>query len=446
MNSRKRLDNSVPPPPSVVDQLTGIVHSVFPVEMYRRDPDVFVVAAEAAPARASGPFRGFVSEGSGAGMTHQSAWWAAVGETVERYALGIMSPEDLLFGSCAELRRLGQDPIDPHDCTLFHPSQQDKIPFTSFATETPIAWVSADSLTLRRSRLVPACLVFLPYQLSFQAQGEQVIAPSISTGAVCARSRAEALLKGICEHIERDSFMIMWRNRLRCPRVRIDPGSVLHGVFRERFERPGLFYTLVYTTLDLAIPSFCGILIDARRDPPGLVVGGAAHPDPIQAAEKTLLELVQGLKWRDHEISRGVTLPEELKFEQVRSFQDRARLYAFRDLREAFRFLWDDPREVALSEISTLDRGSVRQNLQLCIGSLAERGLEILAADLTPVDVQACGLCVIRVLVPGAEVMEGDHMLPQLGGQRWRDVPFQLGLLPARPGIDTLNPFPHPYP
>ena len=138
MKSQKGIDNSVLPPLSVVDQLTGIVHSVFPVEMYRRDPDVFVVAAEAAPARASGPFRGFVSEGSGAGMTHQAAWWAAVGEAVGRYALGIMSPEDLLFGSCAELRRLGHDPIiaSADDCNCSIRSQQDKIPFTSFAAET----------------------------------------------------------------------------------------------------------------------------------------------------------------------------------------------------------------------------------------------------------------------------------------------------------------------
>lgn len=437
---------SSPPTPYVVDSLTGIVPSVFEVEMDRHDPDIFVAAANASSVHFSGSVSAPDAEGSGAGLTWQAAWSAAVGEAVERYALSNVYPEDILFGSSAVMQQLGHDPVNPRDWVLFHHSQHNSIPFVHFGEDTPIAWVAAQSITHRRNRLVPACLTYIPYHPLFMDQGEKLVAAAVSTGAACAGSHAEALLNGVCEQIERDAFMIVWRNRLTCPRIRIDPESSLHSIFRERFQRPGLDYSLVYTTLDLAIPSVFGILIDSRTEPPGIVVGGAAHPDPARAVLKTLLELVQGLKWKDYEALRDRSSNQVKDFREVRSFKDRARLYAFRDLRAAFGFVFDHPREVPFSRIPSLDLGEPGRNLDLCVRLLAERGLETVAIDLTPEDVQAGGLYVTRVLVPGCEVMEGDHLLPHLGGLRWRSVPHDLGLMPCRPDVNTRNPFPHPYP
>ncbi len=109
---------------------------------------------------------------------------------------------------------------------------------------------------------MPACMTYMPYHTI--QDDECVIAPAISTGAACATTIVEGLLKGICELIERDAFMIIWRNRIPCPRIVIDPRSTLYPLFRERFERPGLDYFLFHTTLDLQIPSVFGILREYR--------------------------------------------------------------------------------------------------------------------------------------------------------------------------------------
>ncbi len=430
---------------SLADPVVGIVPSVFDVEMNRYDPSVFVTAANGPKLSAAGtPSVGGI-EGSGAGLTWQGAWMAAVGEVVERYALSNVHPEDVLLGSSSLMRKSGHDPVDGRDWTLFHASQYKDVPFAPLDDDTPIAWTPAQSITHRRDRLVPACLAYLPYRPLFIEQGERLASVAVSTGAACAASYPDALLGGVCEQIERDAFMIFWRSRLPCPRVSIDSGSALHDIFHERFARPGLHYTLIYTTLDLAIPSFFGILIDARTVPPGIVVGGAAHPDPGRAVLKTLLELVQGLKWREYE---GLyhSPHQAISFDEVRSFKDRARLYAFSDMRTALDFAIGQAEELPLSAIASHDLGEARRNLHLCVQLLAKRGLETIALDLTSPDIQAAGLCVTRVLVPGCEVMEGDHHLPQLGGLRWREVPYELGLTAARPDLGTLNSIPHPYP
>jgi ribosomal protein S12 methylthiotransferase accessory factor len=434
-----------PPIASVVDRVTGIIPLVAEVEIERSDPQVFVCAADVADITSYGLPHPVVSRGSGAGLSLEAAWGAAIGEGIERYALSLIHPEDLIFGSYRQLRQQGYTPIAPQNWALFHPNQYSQIRFAPFQEETPVAWVSAENLSQRQDTLIPACMVYIPYTPHFINQGEQEVAIAISTGAACARTRGESLLKGICELVERDAFMIFWRNQLSCPRVQIDAQSSLYSLFQEIFARRGLQYTLVYITLDIPIPCFCGILLDTRTDSPGILVGGAAHPDPEQAALKTLLELVQGLKWKDYMV-KDQPIAVEPGFGNIRSFEDRARFYALNDLRQAFRFVWDHSQELPLSAIPSLDTDNSPPNLQHYLSLLAEQNLEVVALDLTPVDAEACGLYVTKVLIPGCETMEGDHRIPFLGGNRWREVPYRLGWRDTPSDLKSLNPYPHPYP
>lgn len=441
--SQKSCGEFRPPPYSLADPLTGLLPYVAIAEMEKGDPDVFIAAADTVNTQIYGFPNEVTSKGSGAGLTYAAAQGAAIGEGIERYAFSIVHSEDLLLGSFNDMNEKDRNPIAPNRWAMFDASQYASLPIPPFNDATPIAWTPAQSLTHHRDCLVPASMVYIPYAPAFQEQGEQIVTFAISTGSACARSRAEAMLKGICELIERDAFMIMWRNRLPLPRIIIDPKCALYDIFHAKFDRPGLQYTLIQTTLDLGMPSFVGLVLDTRSDPPGIMVGGAAHPDPNRAALKTLLELVQGLKWKDF---MKKTFTPEPGYRNVRSFDDRAHLYASNDLREAFRFLWDHPHEVPLSGIPTQDTGHISRDLKLWVDKLAARDLEVIATDMTPADAEACGLYVTRVLVPGFETMEGDHLLPFLGGRRWRDVPVQLGLLPAETEIESINPYPHPYP
>src|SRR5207247_6946118 len=103
----------------LVDYLTGIVRSVFEVEINRYDPDVFVAAADASPAYFPDCEFPSAVEGSGAGLTSEAARWAAVGEAVERYALGSVCRADVLFGSPVGMRERGYDPVGAGEWVVF---------------------------------------------------------------------------------------------------------------------------------------------------------------------------------------------------------------------------------------------------------------------------------------------------------------------------------------
>jgi ribosomal protein S12 methylthiotransferase accessory factor len=427
-----------PPKPAALSGVSGIVRHIVQSEMHRGDPDVFVVAAQTANLRAYGLPHEASSDGSGAGLRYTAARDAAIGECIERYACGIVHPEALVFGSYADLRAQGEQPVAPDDWALFAPEQYATAPYAPFEHHTPLGWLRAADLRRWRTCLVPACLVYMPYSFPFADQGEVEIATAISTGAACAPRRAEALLKGLCELVERDAFMIMWRNQLRCPRLRIDPAGRLGKIFARHFARPGLRFELFDTRLDLAIPSFCGVMLDERRNPPAIMVGGAAHPDPERAALKTLLELVQGLKWLDHMGPRPIDPGPD--YQNIRDFEDRVRLYAFGDMQPALDFLLAGDQTIDLADIPALGGHDPSADLGRCVELLAAAGMDVYAVDITPSDAAHCGYSIIKMLIPQAETMEADHRLPFLGGRRRREVPAALKRTAG------VNPYPHPYP
>jgi len=433
-----------PPQSQLVDGLTGIVSFVSDIERGRSDPDTFVSVAESGDLASFG-FPGGSRRiiGSGAGMTYDDAFWASVGETVERYCLQSVPYEDMVVASWRELKEAGHEAVAPEDWALFDPGQNQgrDFFFPPFDRETKVAWVRLDSLTRRVETYVPACMVYFMVK---PVAGAAVVSPGVSTGAACARSIAEGIFKGICEIVERDAFMIMWRNQLACPRVEIDKQSSIYNLVQDKFIRHGFDYTIIETTLDLGIPSFCGILRNTRHHPTRIIVGGSCHPDPERAVIKTLLELAQGIQWMNHLGAKS--FKAEPGFTNVHTFDERMLLYAYGNYPEAFRFLLDNPNVVKLSQIPSVDQGSDSANIRRSVDLLARKQIELLALDVTSVDVEGTGVSVIRVVAPQCEAMEGDYRAQFLGGKRWRQVPVDTGYRPKPSTLQEINSFPHPYP
>ncbi len=416
---------------SPVDFWTGIVGDVYEVPRMPDDPSVFVSVSRVADFSAIGLPATATNAGSGAGLTYEAAWAAAVGESVERYAAAIVQPEELRVAGARELSEEGETYMPPGSWTL--PLDEDLLghgPLVPFDDEIRVGWVPADDLVHRRRVWVPACLIYMPYVL--REPGESLIGHGISTGLACGGTRRDALLGGLCEILERDAFVITWRTMRPAPRVTFGEGTPMAELFARRFARPGLDYRLFHTTLDVPVPSFFGFVRDRRRDPPAVVAGGAAHPLPEVAVQKTLLELAQGLAWV-HNPGRRTT-PVIDDFGSVRSFDDHMRLYADAAPPDAFAFLEDNAETVMLEDIEPLAGGD---RLHEAISACRDAGIDVLAVDLTSADVAECGLHVVKVMAPQCEVLEPNHRLPYLSGARWRRF--------HQPGA-PLNPFPHPYP
>lgn len=428
--------------PSPVDERTGLIRWVFDLPMEPGEPRVFNCSARLADTTryTSAPV---YDDNGGAGLTRAAARGAAIGEAMERYCAGLYRAEDLVFGSA---RDLGCDyPISaPDSYALFHPDQDASYP--PFTDDVPLAWTWGFSLVRREPLLVPACLVYMPYTPSFRELGERAVAGAVSTGLACGRSRDDSLLRGLCEVVERDAFVITWLNRLTMPRVDIGTSAPLIRLYSDRLQRDGLAYVLIDTTTDLPIPSFLCVLIDESTSPPMISTGGASAVDPVQAATKALIEAVQTREWARFLGRMGKKRTFASDFSDVRSFEDHVVLYAYGDMVSALAFLLNG-QLVSLRDgdaITTAEEDA--GDLESVVALLGTRGLDVIAVDLTAPDVDQSGYCVTKVLVPGLQPLEGDHMQRFLGGSRLYEVPVELRLRANAASLEDLNPYPHPYP
>ncbi|MEZ5016130.1 MAG: YcaO-like family protein [Flavipsychrobacter sp.] len=423
---------------------TGIVNYVAEININHSDPEVFVTAATACSLKKIGIPVDYKISGSGAGISWEDAYYAAIGETIERYSLSIIHPEDLVFATAKELKEKGLPIVEPKDWSLFDESQN-IAPYVMFDENVPVTWVLADSIVDKVSKYVPACFVYLPYYSHYKEEGEKVLNASLSTGASCATSAAEATLKGLCELIERDAFMIMWKNQLPCPKISIDKDSGIYELYTSKFMRPGLQYDIYCTTMDLGIHSFFGVLTDYRGEYVSRVVGGAAHPDPEKAVLKTLLELVQGHIWKIYK--DDVDFPIVDGYTNVKSFTDRMELYAYNDMSDAFKF---QPKEATLTLSRLRDNNAyknktIEEILAQVTDEFRSKGYDVLGVNLTSPEAHACGVNIVKVLTPALELMDGDYTYQYLGGKRWKEVPYAVGLKSPKEPV-VLNSYPHPYP
>jgi ribosomal protein S12 methylthiotransferase accessory factor YcaO len=95
--------------------------------------------------------------------------------------------------------------------------------------------------------------------------------------------------------------------------------------------------------------------------------------------------------------------------------------------------------------LASAEDNHASSELARVLARVEARNLEVLGVDLTVADVESCGYRVVKVLVPGAQQLHGDHSHRFLGGERLYRVPVELGF-PGPRSFETLNPDPHPYP
>jgi ribosomal protein S12 methylthiotransferase accessory factor len=427
---------------SPVDERTGLIRFVYDLPVDPGEPRIFNTSVKMADTGRYMPAACFDNNG-GSGLTRQAARAAAIGEGIERYCATFYEPEELIFGPAQDLQdRYRLSP--PEDYALFHPSQKVEVP--PFTADVPIAWTQGYSLVHRTPALVPASQVFMPYQPAFLEQGEKLVGPVISTGLACARSYEEALVKGICEVIERDAFMITWMNCLPRDRVDFCAHPALDRLYRQHLQRGGLRYVLLDMTSDLPVPAYLCLLIDEQRSPVMVCAGGAAALDPLAAASKALLEAVQTREWAKFMLRGGKSFHFEPDFSDIEEFEDHVALYAHGDMLEAVRFLVDSPGQVALDGAAEAKSPDWAADLTRLVSLLAGRGYDVLAVDLTTPDAAQCGYFVTKALIPGFQPLDASYRRRFLGGRRLYQVPVRLGYTQTETTIEQLNPNPHPYP
>lgn len=414
-----------------VSPYTGIVRSLEECLQSSTDPPLHQFAAEV----------GALGRGARSGAaapTRRDAAAAAVGEALERYSASTVPVDRLVVGSA---RELGAEAVEPGRFALFSRRQHARrgFPFRPFTRETPVAWVEGYSLPERRRALLPAELVFLG---GVAPRGSVSIGYATSSGTACATRAEDALVRGLCELLERDAFMIVWANRLSLPVLDWSADEAISALDRTLFAPVGLPYRAIDLSVFHRLPSVLGVVRAPAGYPGALGVGAGTAPTVERAWWKALSEAFAA---RAASVKLALVAGGRRPApDEIASFDDHIRYYV--DRHGAARFLDGAVEPSLVGDLPSLEGATAGAQLAALCARVAAAGSTAYAVDVTAPDVRALGLAVLKVLAPELCPLDVLHRARFLGGRRLYEAAWQLGLR-ARPLREhDVNTEPHPFP
>jgi ribosomal protein S12 methylthiotransferase accessory factor len=382
-----------------------------------------------------------LSETGGTGLTRGEAVAAAVGEALERYSGTFVPDERLVVASASEL---GPDAVEPRRFALFSDSQYlgARFPFRPFAADSRVAWVEGLSLPDRVPCWLPAELVFLGDTV---VSGCRRIGYATSSGMACAETIDDALVRGLCEVLERDAFMIVWANRLSLPLLEWSGEPRFVELDHRLFVATGLEYAAIDLSGFHRLPSVAGVVRAPAGVPGALGVGAGTDPSLERAWWKALSEAFAARA----AAAKLALLDPGRKYGPrgagVVSFADHIAYYANAGRAKATSFLDESPERSPVSGIPALEGASPAGHVASLCARVEEAGSNAYAVDVTAPDVRELGLVVMKVVAPELCSLDAPHEARFLGGRRLYDTDLHLGLR-APGGAAELNPEPHPFP
>lgn len=374
-----------------------------------------------------------VARSGGKGRNEVQAKTGALCEALERYSGIAWGDEPVRLASYASLareavhiRELAQfseaqyatrDLFNAENVSDYH-----DVP-PRFDENAEISWSPAWSLTYHRLRYLPTAYCFY----GFRDPG-QFFTRCDSNGCAAGSSLEEAILYGLLELVERDSVAIWWYNRVHRPELDADGFGLARWAELKRHYSEALgrdLHALDLTT-DLGIPTV-GVVSRCRdRAVEDIIVGFAAHVDPVVALSRALEEANQYLPSVRERAPDGSTVYRLFSEETVRWWKTAT--YANQP------YLVGSPDEPPrkLAEMPRLSTDDLATDVEACVRAAERCGLEVMVIDQTRPDI---GLPVAKVVVPGLR-----HFWRRLGPGRLYDVPVKLGWLPVPLAEQDLNP------
>jgi ribosomal protein S12 methylthiotransferase accessory factor len=424
-----------------VSPYTGIVRSLEECLHLPSEPPLFRFASEVARGEpVLGEALDHLSGIGGAGLTRGEAAAAAIGEAIERYSATFVPRAALVTASA---RELGPDAVSPERFALFTEAQYatSRFPFEPFTAETRVPWIRGCALPDRSPAWLPAELVLLGDTSDARSSR---IGYATSSGMACAETLEQALVRGLCELLERDAFMIVWANRLSLPLIDLSSDPALGKLERLLFAPTGLQYAAIDLSAFHHLPSVLGVVRAPAWCPGALGVGAGTAPTLERAVWKAFSEAFASRSAgpKLDVLDRGREYGAEGA--GVVTFEDHIAYYADHDRAHAASFLDASAERTPADAIPTLAGATAGEHVAALCERVGAAGSSAYMVDVTAPDVHELGLTVVKVIAPELCSIDVPHAGRFLGGRRLYDAPTALGLRsgPSAP----VNPDPHPFP
>jgi ribosomal protein S12 methylthiotransferase accessory factor len=416
-----------------VSPYTGIVRALEECLQTTSDPPLFRATCEVGrDEHILGVPLDHLSGIGGAGATLAEAAAACVGEALERYSASFVPHDSLVFATAAEL---GPHAVEPARFALFSERQHaaPDFPFRRFTAGARVAWIAGCSLPSGERAWLPAELVFLG---DAAVEGEQPIAYATSSGTACGETLEDTLVRGLCELLERDAFMVTWTNRLSLPLLDWSADHRIRELDERFFAPAGLAYAAVDLSRFHGVPSVLGVVRAPRGCAGALGVGAGTASTIERAWWKALAEAFAAR-------AAGAKLALlEPGGDRVASFEDHIRYYADERRAEAAAFLDASSARTPTTAVAPLGGNLVET---LCT-RVAAAGSSAYSVDVTSPDVAELGLTVTKVIAPELCGLDVAHGARFLGGRRLYEAASSCGLRDGPLAESDINSDPHPFP
>jgi thioglycine synthase len=320
----------------------------------------------------------------GKGITSQQAFASAFMEFIERFCARRLSDDHVIVAAYEEIIDTA---LDPQRCVLPRSS--------GYMPDQTLEWVWGRSLTQEEDVLVPANMVYLPYE---HHPSLKTITYEDSNGLASGNCLEEAILHALLELIERDTAFIVEYNRLVLPDLVLDaiPDEGLSTLLSS-IEHADLTCHIKDARHDLGIATFSAFLQGESTDGKAYAQAWGTHLNPGIALSRSLTEALQ-------------------MYPRCKNYDD------WRISGPLDYYCQHSEYTTCLSTVPDLTTGDIKATLDLCVDRLQKKGVEVIVVDLSMPDLP---FAAVRVVAPGLQPYT-IRTEPRLS-RRLLSVPVKMG-------------------
>lgn len=428
----KALDSSLEKAAKFINHNKNFITSIYKSPLYNDEPKIFAY---------SGTYKSRYKQNTdiacGFSFNQKVALMRVLGEGLERYCLEKYNPKIVFIGFVQDINT---DYLDPRSFNVFSNSQLAKSSFKKFRinNKSLFRWTNGFSLKRKKNLLIPAQLAPFNYKLM---RKEPTILSPISTGTAAASSLDDAVYRGICEIIERDSFMISYLNKLPSPHVNLDSiKDIRIQRILNKLKRYKLEVIVLDTTTDLKIPAFTALTLDRTGLGPSVSVGLKAGFDITESIIGAIEESLMTRSWiRD----KFIYLDPDYKQEKIiHSLEDRAYFWFSVNMIKELDF-WLKNKNI--KKFADDELNSTENKLNRTITLLEKNKMETIYVEITHKTIKENGFWVVRTIIPQLHPLYLDEQYPYFGGRRLYETPIKMKYFKKIKRENQLNNTPHPF-
>ncbi|WP_219825855.1 YcaO-like family protein [Nonomuraea typhae] len=358
------------------------------------------------------------------------ARFVGIAEGAERYSAADILGEERIWATARELAGECLEPERYPRCSEREYAAPD-CPIGPFDVDASVRWVRGLDLHSRKPTWVPAAMA--TYNLH-RVEAERFVYP-ISTGYAVHTDPVEAVVRGICEVVERDIISVLWLQKLALPTLGPEPISDVLAESIEWSRRHFVRTHLFDATTDIGVPTVYCLLACEYDDKASRMVGAGTGRTLGEAAEKAFFEAIHV----PHVIHRSVKPPpsELAGFDHI---ADGSRYMGLAERAPAFDFLLKDERHTTANPRMPDDPDEA---LAWLSRALERADMRAVVVDRTPRELAEVGLHAVNVVIPDLQPMSLVPDIQFKGHPRLYEAPARMGY-PVLPE-EELNPWPQPF-